>query len=62
MATTFEMRLSNPADTILVDGMAHQPDSRCATTARHPQRTSVGHAHAKQVRWCRRCYPHGAPR
>ncbi|GAA4198692.1 hypothetical protein [Actinocatenispora rupis] len=60
MATVLEQRLSNTDDTVLVDGIAHRPDSNHARSARSAARTSVGHAHAKQVRWCQQCYPHGS--
>lgn len=60
--TEFELLLSNSDDTFVINGTAHAPDSDHVAAARRAARTSVGHAHAKGLSWCRTCYPDGGPR
>jgi hypothetical protein len=64
MTSPFLALLRQTDDTILVDRVAHRPGSEHASGARRPGRTSVGHAIAMQVSWCRDdgCYPHGMPK
>lgn len=57
--TGFELLLSNSDDTYVASGVAHAPGTHHAEGAR---RTSVGHAYATTVTWCRTCYPNGGPR